>query len=68
MDEARRLREDIEELRWLIDGALDRHADRVTIQACAELLWERQEQLRALTAVPVDGAVSAIGVSRKRWH
>ena len=58
MDEARRLREDIEELRWLIDAALDRDADRLTIQACAELLRERQEQLRAITAVPVDGAVS----------
>ena len=66
MDEARRLRDDIEKLRWLIDRALDQHADRLTIQACAELLRDRQEQLRAITAVPVDGAVSNLDTSRKR--
>jgi hypothetical protein len=67
MDEADHLREDIEELRFLIDSALDRDADRITIQACAELLRERLEQLRAITAAPVEGAVSTLDLSQKRW-
>jgi len=68
MDEAGRLREDIAELQWLIDGAFDPDADRVAIQACAEMLRERQERLRAITAPLADGAVSgALDTSRKRW-
>ena len=48
MDVAAQLRAEIAELRHLIDVSLDRDADPLTLQACAELLQERQERLRAL--------------------
>jgi len=48
MDDVHALREDIAELRSIIDSVLDRHGDRALLEACVDVLRDRQERLDAL--------------------